>query len=290
MIQRQWIYTDSQVSDLFPRAILGAETASDPAHAELEKLKPPHRLELFREARVFVELPRLMLSFPDLARQSRGDRQPIVILPGYGAGDGSTILLQLYLRFLGYQVHGWGSGRNTGNVAELLPWILKRLISFSASSGQEVSIIGWSLGGYLAREAARERPDLVRQVITLGTPVIGGPKYTAVARAYRRRGVDVDALTAEVESRKQTCLRTPVTAIYSRADGIVAWQACIDRAAVNVEHIEVTTTHLGFGFSADVYKIIAQRLAENRPMDKQSMPATNSAIDWVGKEFQRHQP
>jgi hypothetical protein len=62
-------------------------------------------------------------------------------------------------------------------------------------------------------------------------------------------------------------LRTPVTAIYSRADGIVAWQACIDRAAANVEHIEVPTTHLGFGFSADVYKIIAQRLATMRAAD-----------------------
>ena len=233
----------------------------------LDKLQPPGRSELLREARFFLELPRLMLRFPDLARQSRGRGQPIVILPGYGAGDGSTTLLQLYLRFLGYQVHGWGIGRNTGDVAELLPRILKRLISFSRSSGQEVSIIGWSLGGYLAREAARERPDLVRQVITLGTPVVGGPKYTVAARAYRRRGFDVDALAAEVESRKQTCLRTPVTAIYSRADGIVAWKACIDRAATHVEHIEVPTTHLGFGFSADVYKIIAQRLANNSRRD-----------------------
>jgi pimeloyl-ACP methyl ester carboxylesterase len=254
------------VTDSLPRSKVHVEIPSDPGYADLDKLKPPGRSELLREARVFLELPRLVLRFPDLARQSRGRGQPILILPGYGAGEGSTTLLQLYLRFLGYQVHSWGIGRNTGDVAKLLPRILKRLISFSESTRQQLSIIGWSLGGYLAREAARERPDLVRQVITLGTPVVGGPKYTAAARAYRRRAL-MWTPSAEVESRKQTCLRTPVTAIYSRADGIVAWKACIARAATHVEHIEVPTTHLGFGFSADVYKIIAQRLANNSRTD-----------------------
>jgi pimeloyl-ACP methyl ester carboxylesterase len=266
------------VTDSLPRSKVHVEIPSDPGYADLDKLKPPGRSELLREARVFLELPRLVLRFPDLARQSRGRGQPILILPGYGAGDGSTTLLQLYLRFLGYQVHSWGIGRNTGDVAKLLPRILKRLISFSESTRQQLSIIGWSLGGYLAREAARERPDLVRQVITLGTPVVGGPKYTAAARAYRRRGFDVDALAAEVELCKQIRLRTPVTAIYSRADGIVAWQACIDHAAANVEHIEVTTTHLGFGFSADVYKIIAQRLATNSSADNPSMIQAGNGI------------
>jgi pimeloyl-ACP methyl ester carboxylesterase len=266
------------VNDSFSRSRLSVESASDPAHADLDKLQPPGRSELFREARVFLEFPRLMFRLPELARQPRGHGQPVIILPGYGAGDGSTAILKSYLRWMGYQVRGWGLGRNTGNVAELLPRILKRLISLSRKTRQDVRLIGWSLGGYLAREVAREHPDLVRQIITLGTPVIGGPKYTVVARAYRRRGFDVDALAAEVESRKQTCLRTPVTAIYSRADGIVAWEACIDRAAANVEHIEVPTTHLGFGFSADVYKIIAQRLANNSRTDNPSMSQAGNGL------------
>jgi pimeloyl-ACP methyl ester carboxylesterase len=253
-----------------------SKNSSDAARAELDKLQPPGRSGLFREARVLLELPRLLLCFPDLARQPRGHGQPIVIIPGYGAGDRSTTLLQLYLRFLGYQVYGWGIGRNTGDTAELLPRILKQLISLSRSTGQQLSIIGWSLGGYLAREAARDRPDLVRHVITLGTPVIGGPKYTAAARAYRRHGFDVEALAAEVELRKQVRLRTPVTAIYSRADGIVAWEACIDRFAANVDHIEVTTSHLGFGFSADVYKVIAQQLANGA--DSPSMTPTGDGL------------
>jgi esterase/lipase len=158
-------------------------------------------------------------------------------------------------------VRGIGGVKKSQEVPELLVRVLKRLISLSRRSGQPVGIVGWSLGGYLAREAARDRPDLVSQVITLGTPVIGGPKYTVVANAMRRRGIDIDALVAEIELRNQILLTTPVTAIYSRFDAVVAWEACIDRDCDNVEHVEVGTTHIGLGFSAEVYRIIAERLA-----------------------------
>jgi pimeloyl-ACP methyl ester carboxylesterase len=227
----------------------------------IKALEPPPASALLREARVLLELPRLILRSPDLIRQPRGGGQPVLVLPGYGAGDFSTALLQGYLRFLGYRVRGWGLGRNSGNVPELLPRVLKRVISLARKAQQEVRIVGWSLGGYLARELARERPDLIHQVITLGTPVVGGPKYTLVARTLHRRGVDVDAIEAAIELRNRILLRTPITAIYSRTDAVVAWEACIDRNALNVEHVEVRTTHLGLGFSPDVYKIIAQRLA-----------------------------
>jgi pimeloyl-ACP methyl ester carboxylesterase len=227
----------------------------------IDALQPPHPSGMIREVRVLLELPRLLYRFPVLARQPRGCGQPVLVLPGYGAGDISTALLQGYLRFLGYRVRGWGRGRNRGEVQNLMPRVLKRLMSLARKSGQEVTLVGWSLGGYLAREAARERPDLVQRVITLGTPVVGGPKYTVVARHFHRRGIDMDAMEAEIELRNQILLRTPVTAIYSRADAVVAWRACIDRNGLNVEHVEVRTTHLGFGFSAEVYKIIAQRLA-----------------------------
>jgi pimeloyl-ACP methyl ester carboxylesterase len=224
-------------------------------------LETPPRSGLFREARGFIELPRLFFRLHTLARQPRGQGQPILVLPGYGAGDISTAVLQGYLRFLGYRVRGLGR-QSTAEVPELLMRILKRLISLGRRNKQKVRIIGWSLGGYLAREAARERPDLVHQVITLGTPVIGGPKYTVVAHVLRRRGIDIDAIEAAIELRNRVALMIPVTAIYSRVDAVVAWRACIDHHTSNVEHIEVRATHLGLGFSPEVYQIIAQRLAE----------------------------
>jgi pimeloyl-ACP methyl ester carboxylesterase len=200
-----------------------------------------------------------------------------LLLPGYGAGDGSTVILKIYLRLLGYRVRGWGLGRNSGDVPDLFPRVLKRISSFARRTQQEVRLIGWSLGGYLAREAARERPDLVHRVITLGTPVIGGPKYTVVARRFYRRGIDMAAIEAEIELRNRISLRTPVTAIYSRADAVVAWEACIDQNATYVEHVEVRTTHVGLGFSPEVYKIIAQRLADEDKLYCQSPPDDTAA-------------
>src|ERR671918_264116 len=228
----------------------------------IKTLEAPSFLGMLREARVLLELPRLMFQLPDLARQPRGQGQPVLILPGYGVGDISTALLRGYLRLLGYRVRGWGLGRNSGDVAHVLPQVMKRVMSFARRTHQEVRLIGWSLGGYLAREAARERPDLVHQVITLGTPVIGGPKYTVVAHVLRRRGIDIDAIEAAIELRNRISLTTPITAIYSRTDAVVAWGACIDHQTSNMEHIEVRATHFGLGFSPDVYQIIAQRLAE----------------------------
>ena len=238
--------------------------SANPIPGELNGLlEAPASSGIIREAFVLVELPRLLLRFPSLARQPRGAGQPVLVLPGYGGGDGSTALLKTYLRFLGYRARGWRLGRNSGNVAGLLPRILKRLAAVAHRSDTQVTLIGWSMGGYLARELARERPDLVRRVITMGTPVIGGPKYTIIAHKYRRRGVDVEALAAEVDARNQISLITPITAIYSRFDAVVAWQACIDSIAANVEHVEVRTTHFGLGFSPEVYAIIAQRLSQD---------------------------
>ncbi len=228
----------------------------------IEAFKPPAISGVVREVLCLIELPRLLLRFPFLITQPRGKHEPVLIFPPHGTGDGATTLLKAYLRLIGYRARGWGLGRNKGDMTDLLPRALKRLASFAKRSNQKVTLIGWSFGGYLARELARERPDLVSRVITLGTPVIGGPKYTAVAEIYRKRGMDIEAIAIEVELRNQaTLLETPVIAIYSRKDAIVAWEACIDRRTPNIEHVEVRSTHFGFGFSPQVYKIIAQRLA-----------------------------
>lgn len=226
-----------------------------------EPLRAPPPLGILREARGALELPRLLLRLPQLARRPRGRGEPVLVLPGYGAGDASTAVLQAYLRWLGHRPQGWGLGRNRGDVPELLPRVVEQLERVASRARGPVHLIGWSLGGYLAREAARERPELVRRVITLGSPVVGGPKYTAVGEVYRRQGIDLDAVESHVEARYERVLSTPVTAIYSRSDGIVAWRACIDRRSPNVEHVEVDTTHLGLGFSAEVLGVVAERLA-----------------------------
>jgi len=223
---------------------------------------PPSRL-LLGELRGAIEPARLLLRAPLLATLPRGRGAAVVVLPGYGANESSTAVLAGFLRMLGYRSFSWGLGRNTGNVARLMPKVLERIREVAAPGHDPVHLVGWSLGGYIAREAARERPDLVASVITLGSPVVGGPKYTTVAGRYRRRGYDLDELERLVDARYERPLAVPVTAIYSKADGIVAWEACIDRRSPGVEHVEVRTTHIGLGFCPEVYRIIAHRLTRH---------------------------
>lgn len=225
-----------------------------------EPITPPPPAGLFREAAGALELPRLLFGLPRLLRAPRGEGRSVIVFPGFGAGDGSTMTLRSYLGVQGHRASGWRLGTNRGDVAELLPRVVARVERVARSAGRPVALVGWSLGGVLARETARDRPDLVSRVITLGSPVIGGPKYTAVAGFYRRQGIDLDAIETEVAARDATPIRTPITAIYSRSDGVVSWRACIDERNPFVEHVEVTTSHLGLGFSPEVYAIVAARL------------------------------
>ena len=222
----------------------------------------PSLWNLFLESRILSEVGRLTLRFPSLALGRRGSGQPVLVFPGYLAGDLTTIPLRNYLCYLGYRVRGWGLGVNRGNVEKLLPKVLERTDELAQRTGEAVRLLGWSLGGVLARETARERPELVQQVVTLGTPVIGGPKYTTVAKMFETRtGLSLDDIEAAVREREKIPIHVPVTAIYSRLDGVVSWPACIDRNNPQVEHIEVRSSHAGLGLDPDVYRILAQKLA-----------------------------
>lgn len=195
----------------------------------------------------------------------RGQKN-VVVLPGFMTDDRSTWVMRRLLRRLGHNVSGWGLGKNHGRVEELVDEVLHRLEKIR--SKEKLHLVGWSLGGYLAREVAREIPERVAQVITLASPVVGGPKYTLAAEYYRNRGIDLDAIEAQVAERDNTHpLCVPVTAFYSRTDAIVCPAACIDRVNAHVEHIEVDTVHFGFGFNREVVAQVAQRLAREGDME-----------------------
>lgn len=226
---------------------------------------PPSPLGLLRESLTVLEVPRLLWRVPALARQPRGTGAPVLVIPGYAAGDTSTTLLRAYLRYLGYDARGWGLGINGGQLGKLVPQVVARVQALAESSGQPVHLIGWSLGGTLARDVVRHCPQQVAQVLTLGSPAVGGPKYTVTAPLYRLQGMNVDAIAERIDTRNQTPLPVPLTAIYTRHDAVVAWEACIDPlAGPGVRHEEVRTTHLGLVLAPEALLCVARCLNEHK--------------------------
>lgn len=220
----------------------------------------PRPLKELATIREMARLPRYWLGMRvGLQPAPRGSAK-VLVVPGFLTSDSSTWALRRTLRRLGHDVHGWGLGTNRGDVEALLPLVTARTRELARSG--PVHLVGWSLGGVLAREVARDEPQLVAQVITLASPIVGGPKYTVAARRYRERGVDVDAIAAQVAARDEVPITVPITALYSPHDGIVCPAACIDRVHDHVTHIEVDTNHTGFGFSPRVHAIVADLLAD----------------------------
>ena len=189
-----------------------------------------------------------------------------MVVPGFATDDSWTARLRSLLTSIGYEARGWGLGRNDGRVPQLVPAVVGQAEKLASEFGQPVRLIGWSLGGYLVREAARERPDLVERVITLGAPVVGGPAYTASAPMYIKKGYDLEAIAATVQKREDRPIRVPVFAVFSRSDGVVAWRSCIDTFDnPYVEHYEVVSTHLGMVNSPRVFRLVADLLARPAP-------------------------
>lgn len=229
---------------------------------------------LLAEGRGLLELPRLLLARRALGREPRGDGGPALLLPGIGAGDAWMTPLRRYLLRQGHDARPWGLGRNSGRVPRLVERFSQVVAGVARETGRRAALVGWSLGGVIARETARRHPDLVAGVITFGTPVVGGPKYTRAANHYRRRGFDLDEIEAEVERANRQPIQVPVTAIYSRADGVVAWRACLDPYDNRVEHVEVRSGHLGMVLSPAVFRIVARRLAQ---------PGTRAVVRFLGR-------
>lgn len=207
-----------------------------------------------------LEFGRLALIWWTLPFHLRGNGETVMLLPGLGGSELSMTAIREYLKVLGYDVHDWGLGRNQGNVIDLLPAVAERVQHLVDQAGKPISLVGWSLGGYLARETARDYPRDVSQVITMGSPVFGGPKYTATAHYFGANGRDMDRIEARIAERFKRPIKVPITSIYSKNDGVVSWQASIDNWSPNVDHVEVRATHLGLGFSRDVLKILAEKL------------------------------
>lgn len=219
---------------------------------------PTSRLRgLVTEWRFPLQLARLTLAAPNLARAGRGEGRVAILIPGWRASELTMEPLRRFLVGRGHDARHWGLGTNEGQPERDAHRLFERL------PDEPVALVGWSLGGVIAREIARERPDRVRRVLTYGTPVVGGPSYTLAARAWTEE--EARRIAAQVAQRDaDKPLQVPVTAMFSRRDRVVHWAACIDRSNEVVEHVEVGSSHAGMGVDPDVWRVVAERLVADQ--------------------------
>jgi pimeloyl-ACP methyl ester carboxylesterase len=210
------------------------------------------------------EFGALLPSWPLLARAPQGDGHAVLVFPGLSANDATTVPLRHYLQKLGYKPWGWEQGFNFGPRAGVVDEAKDKLTRTFEATGRKVSLIGWSLGGVYARELAKELPHLVRCVITLGTPFAGSHKSTNAWRIYQLasgRNIEREAEGYDLP----TAPPVPTTSIYTRSDGVVAWQGSVQApspANPHTENIEVLASHIGLGVNPSVWWAVADRLAQ----------------------------
>ena len=215
--------------------------------------------------RVLLELSSLLYSWPLLGASPRGDGHPVMVLPGFTAGDESTVMLRRFLSRLGYNALPWQLGRNTGSF-ELQEQLVRTFYKVARRSDQRISLIGQSLGGVFARELARQFPDYVRCAITLGSPFSSDGPDTAngvVARLFQyMSGMTRDEMRDQMLRFPPEPPPVPCSAIYSKSDGVVHWSSCLEYPGMQAENIEVVASHSGMAMNPVVYHIIADRLAQ----------------------------
>jgi len=217
--------------------------------------------------RVLFELSSLLYSWPLLNNTPRGDGHPVLVLPGFTAGDESTVMLRRFLGRLGYEALPWRLGRNTGSF-DLQEQLVRAFYQLTRKVERPISIIGQSLGGVFARELARQFPDHVRFAITLGSPFSSDGPETAnsvVARLFQyMSGMTRDEMRDQMLRFPAEPPPVPCTAIYSKSDGVVHWSSCLEYPGTRAENIEVVASHTGMAMNPVVYHIIADRLAQGR--------------------------
>ena len=232
----------------------------------------PSVLSSLLEARIFMEMALLPASLPLLMAAPQGDGHPVVLVPGFMAGESTLLALKLLLQNKGYDVHTWGLGRNVGFRGKHANALPQKIRYLHHTTGRKVSLVGWSLGGVFSFYGAETTQDCVRSIITLGSPVsvdmMGNQSPPALKAMYRlvshRLGASAHLMQPRAKAmREHRRLPIPTSCLYSLSDGVVPPQeATIDGDPALHENIQVPGSHVGLGFNGIVMAIVADRLAQ----------------------------
>lgn len=204
----------------------------------------PSLAHFLREALAFVRWRFSRGGMPALAASHDGGGRPVLLVPGFFASDFSMMALRKTLAACNYRPFGWEQGMNWGARPASFTRLLGRLETIYREAGRPVVLIGWSIGGVMAREIAKCRPDLVERVVTLGAPFSGDPRANRIWRLYELvagHKVDQPPIDCMPEEKPEV----PTIALWSRQDGVVAAACARGRHGESDRAVEVDSTHLG---------------------------------------------
>jgi pimeloyl-ACP methyl ester carboxylesterase len=229
----------------------------------------PRPLLTLLEARAGLEMAETLACLPWLSRAPRGDGHPVLLLPGFGAGDVSLEPLRAFLSSRGYHVETWGLGRNVGFNRRFAQVIEQKVRYLHHRHRRKVSVVGWSLGGVFAFYVAHTAPECVRSAISLGSPLRLDPDARpppGVKALYRALAQPLGTVAHQARSRSRAMRApppVPSTCVYSEHDGFVPpSQAMLEGDPANHENIRVSGSHIGLGFNRRVLWIVADRLSQ----------------------------
>jgi len=221
---------------------------------------------MWLEGRIYLEFLRLMRD-PVFRGHDvpPGRGTPVLLIPGFLAGDWTLRTQYEWLRRVGYKPRLAGVAFNVDYSEVMLKPLVDALLALNRKTGARISVVGHSRGGVLAKVLSHRRPDLVEQVVALGSPIgdpfdvhpltMAGVQAARLFNAVRYRH------PATVEMRflrdLKAAPRVPTTSIYSRTDGVVNWKACL---RPDVNSIEVHGSHVGLALNPEVYRILAHLL------------------------------
>ena len=227
--------------------------------------RPPF-YKMFTEPLGVLAIRKVVPYHHELKALPKANGQPVIVVPGLTTNNASTTIIRTFLKSKGFKVYGWDQGFNINYTQKVENKLIRQIKRVSEKHGQKVALIGWSLGGITVRIAAWKAMDYISQIISLGAPFKG----------LRKGATNVDwwfqLITGQkVEDFNPTWLKqaeeqplVPSTSIYSRKDGMVAWDTCIDSEEGPItQNIEVSSNHLGFGFDPEVWMIVYDRLIQD---------------------------
>ncbi len=225
-----------------------------------EKIKKPsvflHLTEIFRAVYEWIK-GALFLNTVSVQNIGRG--QVVLVIPGLISTDALTVILRKYLQKLGFKVFGWEMGINLGRL-ESVHELVQKVEKMAELHQQKIIVVGWSMGGIFAREVAKGTPNTVKKVITIGSPFanVEAPNWAKSIFDLVNKGIEIDsAVIAQIPSPAPV----PTVALYSKRDGIVPWQACMEIVEDDThQNIEIGGSHLGMGANPNTIQVVAANL------------------------------